>query len=80
MVLKQKTETTFFFGKNVLGFIEGTDPELKNEIIVITAHYDHLGIIDGLIHNGADDNATGTAAILEVAAAFQLAKKVRTKF
>ena len=75
VVLETKNKDTFFSGKNVLGFIEGTDPELKNEIIVITAHYDHIGIVDGLIHNGADDNATGTAAILEIAAAFQLAKK-----
>ena len=73
--LVTKNKETVFSGKNVLGFIEGSDPELKNEIIVITAHYDHIGIIDGLIHNGADDNATGTSAILEVAAAFQLAKK-----
>ena len=75
VVLETKNKDTFFSGKNVLGFIEGTDSILKNEIIVITAHYDHIGIIDGLIHNGADDNATGTAAIMEVAAAFQLAKK-----
>jgi len=75
VVLSTTNKDTFFSGKNVLGFIEGTDPELKNEIIVITAHYDHIGIIDGLIHNGADDNATGTAAILEIAAAFQRAKK-----
>ena len=73
--LETKNADTLFYGKNVLGFIEGTDPELKNEIIVITAHYDHIGIIDGQIHNGADDNATGTAAVLEVAAAFQNAKK-----
>jgi len=75
IVLATKNKDVFFSGKNVLGFIEGTDPELKNEVIVITAHYDHIGIIDGLIHNGADDNATGTSAILEIAAAFQLAKK-----
>lgn len=73
--LATKNKDRFFFGKNVLAFIEGTDPDLKNEIIVITAHYDHIGIIDGLIHNGADDNATGTAAVLEIASAFQLAKK-----
>ena len=75
MVLETKNRDNFFFGKNVLGFIEGSDPELKSEIIVITAHYDHIGIIDGKIHNGADDNATGTSALLEVAAAFQRAKE-----
>ncbi len=75
VVLTTKNKDAFFSGKNVLAFIEGSDPYLKNEIIVITAHYDHIGVIDGLIHNGADDNATGTAALLEIAAAFQLAKK-----
>ncbi len=78
--LATQNNDDFFTGKNVLAFIEGTDPELKNEIIVITAHYDHIGIIDGLIHNGADDNATGTAALLEIAAAFQLAKKSGYEF
>ena len=80
IVLVTKNNDSFFTGKNVLGFIEGTDPELKNEIIVITAHYDHIGIIDGLIHNGADDNATGTAALLEIGAAFQMAKKLGYNF
>ncbi len=75
-----KNNDTFFYGNNVLAYIEGADPVLKNEIIVITAHYDHIGVIDGLIHNGADDNATGTAALLEIAAAFQLAKKTGYEF
>ncbi len=75
-----KNNDSFFNGHNVLAFIEGSDPVLKNEIIVITAHYDHIGVIDGLIHNGADDNATGTAALLEIAAAFQLAKKSGHEF
>ena len=78
--LETKNKDTFFSGNNVLGFIEGTDPKLKNEIIVITAHYDHIGVIDGLIHNGADDNATGTAALLEIASAFQFAKKSGQNF
>ena len=67
-------------GKNVLAYIEGTDPDLKEELIVITAHYDHIGIIDGKVHNGADDNASGTAGLLEIAAAFQLAKKMGLEF
>jgi len=49
-------------GENVLGYLEGTD--LKKEILVITAHYDHLGIHDGVVHNGADDDGSGTVAIL----------------
>ena len=57
---------------NVVGKIEGTDPALRNEWVVVSAHYDHLGFRpapageDG-IWNGADDNASGTAAVLEIA-------------
>jgi Zn-dependent M28 family amino/carboxypeptidase len=53
--------------KNLIGIIEGTDSELKNEFITIGAHYDHEGIINGVVYNGADDNASGTVAILEAA-------------
>ena len=60
-------------GENVLGYIEGTD--LKDELIIITAHYDHLGKHDSLIFNGADDDGSGTVATLEIAEAFMLAKK-----
>ena len=60
-------------GENVLGYIEGTD--LKDELIIITAHYDHLGIHDSLVFNGADDDGSGTVATLEIAEAFMLAKK-----
>ena len=60
---------------NVLGLIEGSDPVLKNEYIILTAHYDHLGIQDGEIYNGADDDGTGTVALLEIAQAFQKAKE-----
>jgi hypothetical protein len=65
--------------QNVIGFLEGTDPVLKDEFIVIGAHYDHIGLgyygtIDknniGQIHNGADDNASGTSGLLELAEAF----------
>jgi Iap family predicted aminopeptidase len=57
---------------NVVAVLRGTDPKLKDEWIVLTAHYDHLGYFeapdgeDG-IFNGADDNASGTAAVLEIA-------------
>ncbi len=57
-------------GTNVAGIITGSDPQLKEEYIVIGAHYDHLGwkISDGdtVVYNGADDNASGTAAIIEI--------------
>lgn len=61
--------------ENVLAFIEGSDPVLKNEVVVVSAHYDHVGIINGQIHNGADDDASGTAAAMEIGEAFQLAKQ-----
>ena len=80
ITIESRKKENFFTGKNVLGFIEGSDPELKNEIIVITAHYDHIGIVDGLINNGADDNATGTAAVLEIASSFQEAKQLGYEF
>ena len=60
-------------GENVLGYIEGTD--LKDELIIITAHYDHLGKHDSLVFNGADDDGSGTVAALEIAEAFMFAKK-----
>lgn len=53
--------------KNVIGIIPGNDPVLKDEYIIIGAHYDHLGVRDGEIYNGADDNASGTATIIEMA-------------
>ena len=53
--------------RNVLAKIEGTDPVLKNEYIMMGGHMDHLGVRDGLVYNGADDNASGTAVAMEVA-------------
>ena len=53
--------------KNVIGIIPGNDPVLKDEYIIIGAHYDHLGVRDDQIYNGADDNASGTATIIEMA-------------
>ena len=58
-------------GQNVLGYIPGSDSLLREELIVITAHYDHVGIIEGEIHNGADDDGSGTVSVLELAQAFQ---------
>lgn len=61
--------------ENVLCFIEGSDNELKQEVVVVSAHYDHVGIIKGEIHNGADDDGSGTVAAMEIAEAFVQAKK-----
>ncbi len=55
---------------NVLGLVEGSDPALKNETIVFSAHHDHDGIWDGNIYRGADDNGSGTVGVLELARAF----------
>ncbi|HEY4260805.1 MAG TPA: M20/M25/M40 family metallo-hydrolase, partial [Schlesneria sp.] len=64
--------------QNLIAVLPGSDPVLRNEIILIGAHYDHVGRGNqtnsqgpfGYIHNGADDNASGTAALLELADAF----------
>ncbi len=58
--------------ENVLGFLEGTDK--KEEVVVITAHYDHIGKIGDQINNGADDDGSGTSSLLEIAEAFVKAK------
>jgi aminopeptidase YwaD len=71
---------------NVVGILPGTDLKLKNEAIVIGAHYDHLGLggegslapREGEIHHGADDNASGTAGVLELARIFSAQKPRRT--
>ncbi|RAK22815.1 peptidase M28-like protein [Flavobacterium aquaticum] len=60
---------------NIVGYIEGTDKKLKNEFVVIGAHYDHIGMLQNgvnadVIVNGANDNATGTTAVTEVAKYF----------
>ncbi len=57
--------------QNVLGFLPGTD--LKDEILVVSAHYDHIGIIDGEVYNGADDDGSGTSAVMAIARAFKQA-------
>jgi len=61
---------------NVFGLIEGSDPVLKDEVVIYVAHYDHLGT-DGFggVYNGADDNASGTVALIEIAEAFKMEKK-----
>ena len=63
-------ERTIRHTQNVLGLIEGSDPALKSEVMVIGAHYDHDGEAYGQIWYGADDNGSGTAALLELAQAF----------
>ncbi len=68
------------FGNNVIGIIEGSDPNLKNEYIVIGAHYDHIGYdhVNGkdIVCNGADDNASGVATIIELGRLLVLQKEM----
>lgn len=74
-VKKGVSDTPYAKTWNVVGVLEGADPILKNEYIVLGAHYDHLGLNGASskkpdtvgIHHGADDNASGTAALLELA-------------
>jgi len=72
MKLKVNRPTKTISTENILAFMEGTDK--KDEILVVTAHYDHIGIIDGEINNGADDDGSGTVSVLEIAQAFAKAK------
>lgn len=75
-----KNERGNNFTQNIYAWIEGNDPQLKNEIVVVGAHMDHIGYGPSMsraprrreIHNGADDNASGTVALIEIAEAFSL--------
>jgi hypothetical protein len=65
--------------KNVIAYIEGSDPDLKEEAIVLMAHYDHIGLSQpdergDMINNGADDNGSGTVALMAIAEALKIAK------
>ncbi len=59
--------------ENILAFIEGS--EKPEEIVVVSAHYDHVGTQNGVVYNGADDDGSGTVGVMEIAKAFQSAKK-----
>jgi hypothetical protein len=62
----EKTEISL---KNVVGIVKGTDPELSNEYITVGAHLDHVASGNGEVTNGADDNASGSAGVMEIAEA-----------
>ncbi|TGE05321.1 M28 family peptidase [Hymenobacter fodinae] len=72
VMLKAAKKREDFTTENVLGFLEGSD--LKNEVLVLSAHYDHIGVINGEVHNGADDDGSGTVSVIEMAQAFTKAK------
>lgn len=66
---------------NTIGILEGTDPHLKNEYLVFSAHMDHIGISSGQadsINNGADDDGSGTVGVMELAEAFSQARPRRS--
>ncbi len=74
---KTSVEAQAVASENVLGYLEGTDK--KDELLVITSHYDHIGMLPSgegdLINNGADDDGSGTVAVMQMAKAFAQAKK-----
>jgi hypothetical protein len=74
-------------GKNVVGLLPGRDPVLRNEAVIVGAHYDHLGLGEfgsldpdstGKVHNGADDNASGSAMLIQIAARLAASPPART--
>ena len=83
----RQARTGALVGRNVVGILPGRDPVLRNQTVVLGAHYDHLGrggfgSLDpdstGLVHNGADDNASGAAALIQVAARLAASPPART--
>jgi hypothetical protein len=67
-----------FDSENVVAMIEGSDPVLKEQYVTVSAHLDHVGTIAGKIYNGADDNASGCAAVLEIAEGVAIAQPRRS--
>ena len=72
--LKLEVERQRLEGSNVLAYFPGTDPDVANELVVISAHYDHLGTRGDAVFYGADDNASGSSTVMEIAEAFARAK------
>ncbi len=71
LMLTEAVKSEEIILNNVAACIEGSDPELKNEYVIFSAHADHIGESGGMINEGADDDATGCAALLSIAEAFQ---------
>ena len=70
--LNAKRDENLPDSENIWAYIEGS--EKPNEVVVISAHYDHVGVKNGEVYNGADDDGSGTVALLEIAQAFKIAK------
>jgi hypothetical protein len=75
LIIKEKAIVEEKTLNNVAAYIEGSDPVLKKEVVVFSAHYDHIGSVDGYVNAGADDDASGCAALLSMADAFSNLKK-----
>ena len=71
--LAVRVEPTERRADNIIGLLSGTDPALAGAVVVVGAHYDHLGRVNGTVYPGADDNASGTAMVLGLARAFAAA-------
>jgi len=85
--IAQQVRAGEFRGTNVIGILPGRDPVLRNEAVIVGAHYDHLGLggigsLDpdstGRVHNGADDNASGSAMLIQIAARLAPTPPART--
>ena len=72
--INQKRSFKEIKSNNILGYLKGSDPVLSKEVVVITAHMDHLGKRGDYIYYGADDDGSGTASVLTLANAFKKAK------
>lgn len=70
LTVSTTAKTTLVRSANVLAYIEGSDPALKNEFVVVGAHLDHLGKWEDYVFNGADDNGSGSVGVLNLARAF----------
>ena len=69
MTIATTSKTSLVRGTNIIGIIEGSDPKLKDEYFVVGAHYDHNGMWQDYIYNGADDNGSGSVGVLNIAKA-----------
>jgi hypothetical protein len=69
VTIETTAKTSLVRGINVIGIIEGSDPSLKNEYVVVGAHFDHLGAWQDYVYNGADDNGSGSVGVLNIAKA-----------
>lgn len=66
MTIQQHITRNVLYSKNIIGILPGLDPQLQDEVVVLSAHYDHLGKKGNSVFYGADDNASGTSAVLEI--------------